>query len=414
MKLQPEVKQKLKVQPKLSQHQRYALAVLAMNDTAFMAEAQRMVETNPLLEWAGGFSWDESGEGYDAALNTIAATETLQDVLLAQVYWSDFAYSYELAEFLIAALDDDGYLRMDDEEIAALCHSDPIAVSETIGALQQLEPAGVFARNVQECILIQLRNHNEPIAAIGERIVRDHIEKLAAHHYETIARALGVKLDEVQEAVALITSLNPRPGAQYAKAAVEVRPDASIYVEEGIVHIELTQRPDRFTITDHYHDVKEAETLAYIKKMTREAKLFIDSFHKRCSTLLAILTFMCEHQHDYFVHHSFLKPLTMRQCAEAIGFHESTVSRAVAKKTIMFENRVLPLRSFFPLTVNGNSRVHVIAALKELIQSENKHRPYSDAQLVALLEAQGISVSRRTIAKYRNQYRIGNALQRRK
>lgn len=414
MKLQPKVRQKLQHQQKLSQHQRYALTVLAMNDMAFMAEAQRIVEENPLLEWAEVPEWGDGGDGYEVALNTIAATETLQDVLMAQVYWSGFAYSNELAEFLIASLDNDGYLRVDNEEIARLFHLKSDEVSEAIKALQNLEPAGVFARNVQECILIQLNRKGGKTAEVAKRMVSDCFPDLAQHHYEAIGDALGLEMAEVHQAMKLIMSLEPRPGARYAKGAAVIYPDARIEVEEGVIHVELIRRTDRFTISERYQNVADDAARAYIKKKMREAQLFLDSFAKRCNTLLAIITFVCEYQKDYFVNHGALKSLTMRQCAQEIGFHESTISRAVAHKVIEFENRMIVLRDFFPRPVNGNSRSLIVTSLKEWIHNEDKLHPYSDAQLVELLQGQGIAVSRRTIAKYREQCRIANAQQRKR
>lgn len=415
MKLSTTMTQTLHQKQKLSHRQQYALSILSMSDAALCKETQTMLEENPLFEVSD--SWNQattSHDVYERASQIVSQPETLQDVLYAQLHVCDAELPYDLADNLIESLDEDGYLRMSDEEITEAFAYPMDVIEDTIAILQGFEPAGVFARNLQECLLIQLCFADVPYSQTAIMIVNYHMQELADHNYQSIANALHISLEEVAVAVSLIRSLEPRPGAKYAHMAAYSFPDAMISIEDGSIHINVLRNTNCFSINEQYANIQDDVASAYVKKAMKEAQLFIDSLDKRNQTLTAILTCICKHQSSFFLHHEPYAPLTMQTIAKELGFHESTISRAISQKTIEFEHRIIPLKDFFPSQVHGQSSTLIHQRLIALVDSEPKEKPYSDRQLVELLKQENIEVSRRTIAKYREQCKIPAVAKRRR
>lgn len=415
MKLSTNMTQTLHQKQTLSQRQQYALQILAMSDAALCKETEKMLEENPLFELSTDWDMNISNRDlYERASQIVSQPETLQDILYAQLHLCKFDLPYELAEHLIASLDEDGYLRMSDEEIEEAFAYPIDVIEDTIAILQGFEPAGVFARNLQECLLIQLCFADIPYSQTAIMIVNYHMQELADHAYEDIATALDISTEEVLIAVSLIQSLAPRPGAAYAKPCAYSIPDAIITIEDGDIHIDMLRNTKCFSIDEQYANIQDDIASAYVKKAMREAQLFIDSLDKRNQTLTAILACICKHQEGFFLHHEPYAPLTMQMIATELGFHESTISRALSLKTIEFEQRIIPLKDFFPSQVNGQSSTYIQQRLLALVKQEPKQKPYSDSQLVNLLKQEKIEISRRTVAKYREQCHIPAVAKRRR
>lgn len=415
MKLTTNVSQTLKQTQKLSYKQQYALKILAMNDVALSKEIEAQLESNALLEQNTFSPINEETDLFEQASLFVTKQETLQDVLFSQLHLCNYDLPFDLADFLIESLDSSGYLRMSDEEIQTFLPSYSIdEIEDTIAILQTFEPAGVFARNLQECLLIQLCFADIPYSQIAIMIVNYHMNDLATHQYKHIANTLSCSLDEIKNAVSLITSLHPKPGSLYASNTTYTKPDAIISVEDETIHIETCITSDQFTINRKYENINDEIALTYIKKAMQDAKILIDSLDKRSETLTAILSCICNHQKRFFIHHEECIPLTMQTIANELGYHESTISRALSQKSIEFENRVIPLKHFFPAVVNGNCTSNIHKKIISIIKREPKNKPYSDEQIAKLLKEEKIEISRRTIAKYREQLSIPPVSVRRK
>lgn len=402
MQLNTKLQQTQTQKQTLSMQQQYALRILAMSDTQLQKEIEQMVEENPLLEYRDVYL--ASNDAFEHASQIIGTKETLKDVLSLQLHTREADISYELGEYLIESIDGNGYLSVD---VLPFDTIDEDTFEDTLAFLQTFEPYGVFARDLQECLLIQLCHHDSPFAHVAIQIVNDFMNELAQHKYSKIADALQINLEQVQEALALILSLDPKPGSRYASDALPVTSDAQISVIQEHIHIQMRASSEFLRINTTYQNIKDDVAQAYIQKATKQAQVFLNCLDKRNATLSAILTCICEIQHDYFVYGKDLKPLTLARISKEINFHESTISRAISQKFISFEGRYCPIKSFFPSRLDGgqsSSQIH--SKIKELIAQEPSHKPYSDQQISKMLEQDNIKVSRRTIAKYRDQMKI--------
>lgn len=414
MKLETNVVQTLKQKQKLSQNQQHALKILAMNDMQLQRELQQASQENPLLEideYIYGNTNDT--DVYEYAVNVVSQPQSLQDVLLEQLQVCMEDIPFDLGEYLIESLDSNGYLLSTTKELKQQCSYDEEVIEESLAILQGFEPIGVFARNLQECLLIQLCYEDIPYSQVAILIVNFYMKELACNQMKKISESLQISLDEVCKAVDLIRSLSPKPGSSYANKASIQNPDAIISLIDGEIHIKMPSYPKSVSINTTYANSDNEVVMAYVRKHMQQAQIFIDSLQKRNMTLSAILMYICEHQKDYFLHQGELKPLTLHDIATHLQLHESTISRGLSQKFIEFENRHIPLKTFFPARLDsGESSSAIHDRIKQIIMNENQQKPLSDQQITKQLEAQNIKISRRTITKYREQMKIPAASQR--
>ena len=323
--------------------------------------------------------------------------------------------------YLVHLVDEDGYL--DGEDLEHLGEKLPQhAVEEALATLQSLDPPGVGARDLAECLSLQLRRKKDP-SPIALRVAEGFLPQLGRRHYGAIARALGVREEEVRAAVAEISALEPRPGRLF-RAEEEpryVRPDVFIVELEGTRKVLLNDYYlPRFTISDYYarlmQESEEPETRAYLKEKMRQAQWVLESLERRGSTLRRIAEAILEAQQPFFAGATWeLVPMSMAGLAERLDLHPSTVTRAVQGKYLQCRRGTYPLKYFFSGAVGeGPSQQAVKCRMLELIKAEDPRHPLSDQALCDAFGAQGVKLARRTVAKYRTQLGVPAAAVRRK
>ena len=327
-----------------------------------------------------------------------------------------------LCRFLIDCLDERGYLDCPLEDLAREFDLPLFSLEQALFAVQMLDPPGVGARNLTECLTLQLAQSR----SFDERaltIARDGLELLSRRDYNGLAALLGVSTGEAKEAAAKILALNPIPSRSFAgsEQIAYVAPDAVFSMQQGHLVIELNERIlPRLSVNAEYSALStsdDPEVQRYVKEKLSEAQALIKGVHTRCDTLLQLIRLIADEQHDYFCSGGELAPITMQQVAEKMGVSTSTVSRAAQNKYIQFQGRTIPLRSFFTTAIRSDAAVssHAVKQrIRSLIQAEDPASPLSDEALRLALSALGVEVSRRAVAKYRTSMDIPASSQRKK
>lgn len=318
-----------------------------------------------------------------------------------------------VASLLVGNLDEDGRLAATPEEVADEAGVDTAEVLEVLSLLQTLDPPGVGARSFSDCLLLQLARRGEADSTAA-RIVENHLELLGRKKFPEIASALGVSQDEVRAAGAVISSLNPKPGRAFAGDAAQfVSPDVVIEkIGDDFVVSLVRDNVPNLRISRACRDLLGAENGApevrsYLREKIRGGKFLIKSIQQRQQTILAIAREIAVRQRAFLEEGvSALVPMTMAQIAEAVGVHETTVSRAIAGKAIATPQGVFEMKFFFTTGYRaqdgaGVSSTSVKDAIAALVRAEGTRKPLSDQQIVERLKAEGLSVARRTVTKYR-------------
>jgi len=328
---------------------------------------------------------------------------------------------------IIGNLDEAGYLQATPEELAETSGLDPELIGRALEKVQQFDPAGIAARNLQECLLLQLERLDlkESLAAV---ILRDFISELEGRKYPVIAKALKISLDEVLAAAKMISDLDPRPGRAYNEEDVHyIVPDIFVhkigdeYVvtlnDEGLPNLRINSFY-RNALSDSSSVDKQAGE--YIQDKMRSAVWLIKSIHQRQRTIYKVTKSIVKFQRAFFdmgIEH--LKPLVLRDVAEDIEMHESTVSRVTTNKYVQTPQGLFELKYFFNSGINtadGDSVASesVKSRIKEIVAAEDPKKPYSDQKIVTLLKEQEINIARRTVTKYREMLGIGSSTERKR
>ncbi|XOV87270.1 MAG: RNA polymerase factor sigma-54 [Pseudomonadota bacterium] len=361
---------------------------------------------------------DESDENYMDTRNSNVAS--LQTHLEEQLNLFNLTESDELiAMTIIDGLDREGVLTLTIEEIIdslpAEYEIEADEVEAVLHLIQHLDPVGVAARDLQECLAIQLRSMPEdtPWRAEALEVVTRHLSYLASRDYSLLLRKTRLKEPELKEVISLIRSLNPRPGADFAADDTEyVDPDVIVSKQNGRWVVELNPKSaPRIRVNPEYASlVKRADNSndnTYLKNHLQEARWFIKSLQQRNDTLLKVATKIVEFQRGFFEYgEQAMKPLVLHDIAKAVELHESTISRVTTQKYMHTPQGVFELKYFFSSHVSTHSGGEVSstairALIKQLVAEENPRKPLSDSKIASLLARQNIKVARRTIAKYR-------------
>ncbi len=381
------------------------------------------------------YSDGERDKKMDAMANTAARTASLFDQLMDQWHLAETTPEiFKAGEFLIGFIDSDGYMR---SETSALLEQAPPDITEQLlnDALEQLqqtlEPPGIAARDIRECLLLQIdaRLRNDPSADLTtERtLVESHLKDIEANRLPKIAKATGMDVEQVKQAIQHLRQFHPHPGKLLADDSPRmIFPDAVIeYDEDNDTYIaSLTggRIPSLHIRPEYQRDARDKtvdkKTRDYLNNHIRSASWIIDAIQQRKATLLRVIGVVVEAQRDFFEQGpQALKPLPMTLVADQLGIHVATVSRAVNEKYIQTPRGIFPLRMFFSggtETEEGEamSWAAVQAKLEQIIDEEDKSKPLSDDALVDKLKEHGIEIARRTVAKYRKQLNIPPARQR--
>ena len=324
-----------------------------------------------------------------------------------------------LGEFILGNLDEYGYLTCSMAEIARLRGVPTGEVARVLDLIKTLDPPGVGAQNLEECLLLQLRalGVEDPLLI---QIIREHLPDLAQGGLSRVATQLGVTVQEIQAAADFIRTLDPKPGRGYgsARGGNYIVPDVAVEkVGDDYVIVVNDSTSPRLTINPHYRQIlrnhrAEDKARTYIESKLNSARWLIKSIEQRRMTVYKIVEALLDFQRDFFDRGvGFLRPLTLREVADAVGVHESTVSRASSNKYMQTPRGLFPFRFFFASGVENargstTSSESIKEMLRELIAAEEKARPYSDQKLTDILRRKGILISRRTVAKYRQDMGI--------
>ena len=358
--------------------------------------------------------------------------ESLQDHLLWQLNLSTISDTDRaIATTIIDAINDDGYLATSLEELhQSLSDTDEIELDEVEAVLfriQDFDPPGIAARDLQESMLVQLRYYDNETPWLNEaqQIIKDHFDLLAKREYQTITRRMKLTEDKMQQAVELIQGLNPRPGGHITGDQPEyIIPDVFVKKIKGKWRVDLN--PDitpKIGINSLYAKLAHRNTTkdaAFLKNSLQEARWFIKSLKSRNETLLKVSSSIVARQRGFFEYgEEAMKPMVMHDIAEAVDMHESTISRVTTKKYMHTPRGIFELKFFFSShvsTATGGecSATAIRAILKKLIAAEIPNKPLSDNKLARLLADQGINVARRTVAKYREAMSISPSNERKR
>jgi len=401
------------------------------------AEFERLEGLNEQWKEFSG-SYRPSGGGdkdkkLEAMQNTADRSESLQEVLERQLHMLKLRdRDQAIGSYLIWNIDENGFLHYKlDEEFVKGIDVDPACTVEEaedgLELIQSFEPPGVGARDLRECLLIQLeaanyKNHYD----LEIKVVRDHLDDVVANRLPKIAKSLNEPIGAIDEAVKFIRTLNPKPGRLYSNAQVHyVIPDVVVDQIDGNweVRVEDSYIP-RIHISKHYQELlrsgsDDPKVRAYVKKKIDSAKWLMESIEQRKSTLTRIAQEIVNYQTPFLEKGiDALRPLKMQYIADKVGVHVSTVSRAIAEKYMQTPRGIFALRFFFnggTTRADGEEKsiVAVKQKVRDIIEKEDKQHPLSDEEIAAALKKEGLEIARRTVTKYRKQLAIPSSRQRR-
>lgn len=359
-----------------------------------------------------------------------SAEDSLQDHLLWQLNLTPMSDTDRMVALaLVDAVDPDGYLRTDIDEVLEhfrqsepqlFAEAEPEEIEAVLHRLQQFDPPGVCARDLSECLQLQLRQLPDTTPMLREalRLVRDHLNLLGSHDYRTLMRRMRLKEDTLQQVISLIQSLNPKPGTSISSEQSEyVIPDVIVRKIQGQWNVSLNAdaSPKLRINTDYADLIRRADNSAdntYLKNHLQEARWFLKSLLSRNETLLKVATEIVARQIDFFEEgEEGMKPMVLHDIAEAVEMHESTISRVTTQKYMHTPRGIFELKYFFSSHVSTSdggaaSSTAIRALIKKLISAESTAKPLSDSKIADLLKEQGFNVARRTVAKYREAMNI--------
>ena len=390
-----------------------------------------VIENNEEFDWSDDEPRSSSAksEDFESEFGTAAPMDLCQHLLwqlrLSHLSIKDIA----IGEVIIEAINSDGYLLESPEAIQEALlpeiHADLQEINTVLQLIHHFDPVGVGAKNLSHCLCIQLQvlSQDTPGLCLAKKIAHEHLEALAKLGSEKLASQLKIAAAEMQEAVALLKSLDPKPGLQISSDVPDyVAPDCIATKQKGVWQVSHARGSQpRIGINRHYENLigkASREDDSYLRGQLQEARWLIKSLDSRADTLLRVARSIIRQQSGFLEHGpQAMRPLTLREVAEELGLHESTISRATTRKFLRTPRGTFEFRYFFSSGISnsdggGTSATAIQSMIRKLIDAENPRTPLSDARLAELLKAQGIPVARRTVAKYREAIHIGASSER--
>ncbi len=376
---------------------------------------------------------NNQGKDLKPQYNTFSVKESFQENLVVQLgYRKMDERSRSIAVFIIGSLDDDGYLRRDLESLSydillrLNIETDEQEVEKILKVIQEFEPAGIGARDLQECLLLQIHPKNTAQER-ARTILSEYFQEFTKKHYSKIISKMGITQDDLKEAIDEIIRLNPRPGGQiddsYDEQAQQIIPDFLLEEKDGelimsmpkfsVPELKVNRRYAELLMSSSSNTKAGREAASFVKQKLDSAKWFIEALKQRQNTLQNTMNAIIDFQREYFMDgdETKLKPMVLKNIAEKTGLDISTISRVVNCKYIQTHFGIYPLKYFFSegLMTEGGEEVSTREIKKILVESvdaEDKNKPLTDEELVEVLQQKGYKVARRTVAKYREQLNI--------
>ncbi|MEC5425358.1 RNA polymerase factor sigma-54 [Virgibacillus sp. C22-A2] len=416
------------LQWKMNQSLLQAIHILQFSSVELIDYIQEISKENPLIEEVN-YDYDiaqyRSSNSSSAVIGEINQAElTMYDQLKKQLYTLDITKEIKpLVEFGIDSLNEDGYLEIDLDLWADKCNSTIKQVEQALSMIQSLEPVGIGARNLSECIVLQLQSL--PVyRPFIKNLMTEHLEWIAEENISAITKHYDTNDTQVKKIIEQIKSCHPKPGRLLiTKRPDYIIPEASIYKEMGMWKISFYKwNAPTIKINKTYEDLKDLEKEAadYLKEKYKQVDWLKQAISYRTSTLERVIQTIVEKQYMFFEHGAFmLQPLTLREISNELDIHNSTISRAISNKYVQTKHGVLPIKFFLQSGIRQeNGKQTAAFAVKqlitELIQHESKHKPLSDEAIKnKLAEEFGITIARRTVMKYREQLGIRSSMKRR-
>ncbi len=362
-----------------------------------------------------GYGYDEEKE-YVSPLNFISRELSLWDHLREQLRLMPLnSISCRIGEYIIDNIDETGYLTVNVSDICKKFNKDEKEVQRIVDIIQAFEPSGICARDLKECLIIQLKN-KEIINPIYENIINNFLEDVGNNNISKIANENNITVEKAREYIAEIRKLDPKPGIRLSSEATRyIIPDVYVEKVEGEYVVTVNEEfIPTIKINKIYKRVlenKAAPEYKYVKDKLQSAMWMIKSIEQRMGTIKSVVTAILRYQLDFFEMDGDLKPLTLKQIADETGLHESTVSRAVRGKYAQTPRGLFEIKNFFIKGIQSKTGEDIATfkvkdRIREIIGSENKKKPYSDQHIADTLNKEGIDISRRTVAKYREEMEI--------
>ncbi len=434
----------------LSQKMQQSAEILQMSTLSLSEYLQQIAMENPVIEWQEEdkkqedeldsmrkrMEWldasdeqnrkyyqQEWGEERDEWNFSSSQGESLIEYLMFQISMLPLDEKQrKMVGYFAQCINNNGYIQEGMiETLAGKFNLTSIEVEQSLELLQSLEPAGIGAGNLTECLLLQLQRKDKKYI-ICEQIIKNYLEELGKNQLQLIARKLQVKMGEVIEAKKIIQSLNPRPGSGFVseKYMNYIVADILVYWEAGKLRVELSDGSlPYFKMNPYYQkvlsDSSEIQAKEYIATKVRQAQWVMQCVEKRNTTLLRAVEAIVEWQMPFFIQkEGKLKPMRLLDIAKQLDMHESTISRAVKEKYLQCNKGVFPLSHFFSAGISTEGEVQISShsvkeKISEVIEKEDKNSPYSDRQITEILEEMGVDISRRTVTKYREAMGIPGA-----
>lgn len=408
-----------------------AISILQYSTAELLEYVKEQALENPLIElqsssWEGGVRSSKrvyDGEARKDPLEYAESRKSLQDELHEQARCLKLSPKIEpLVHYLIDNVDDAGYLRLNEFEIMSLLHVQKEEIDEAVRHVQLLDPIGIGARSLSECLYLQL-NESNSLNKLARVIVQENLKALAEKKFRDLAKEYSVSTGEIQRAADLIATLDPRPGSKWAvERPSYVVPDVMIVEKNGTFIITLLDDElPAMKVSNDYKSFKTIEAAEYLKNKYQQVNWLLKSIEQRKQTLRSIMKVFITHQQRFLEYGiGDLAPLTLKEVALEANVHESTVSRAIKSKYVQTPHGLFALKDLFTSrlssdSLEGTSSSSVKLFIKELVENESKLKPLSDQKIVEALHIQkGVEVSRRTIAKYRDELNIVSSSKRKR
>lgn len=396
------------------------------SDASFESYSERMQMYKNIADSTVVYNGKRSGEDdYDYELPG-KKTDSLRELIVGQLMEEDFAYEESaLTDYLIELLDENGFFSVPIEEVARKSGKSTETVRRCLQNLRELEPCGIFSENLTECLLYQLEQKgilNEEL----ELIIREHLEDIATGKIKNITRALKISTIKTREYIACIRALNPRPlSGLTAGETMYLVPDIILSKEGGQWNVSLNDKwIEDYHISDFYLNMMEKSVDEQLREYFREkierARSLLRNVRQRRETMIAITEAVLDRQKSYFDGTGALKPMTMQDIADQVGVHVSTVSRGIRNKYLQYPKETVLFKNLFtqPASRRNTEDDNAVTAkqvqlrIRQIVDSENKMSPLSDQKIAMILSGEGIQISRRTVAKYRDILQIPGTFQR--